>query len=59
AVAGDGDQSTPPDLVRAMAERIPNARFALIDGCGHIPPVEQPERLLALVTEHLEKHGRG
>lgn len=59
AVAGDGDLSTPPDLVQAMAERIPNARFALIEGCGHIPPVEQPARLLALVTDHLEKHGRG
>ncbi|WP_038365665.1 3-oxoadipate enol-lactonase [Bosea sp. UNC402CLCol] len=59
AVAGDGDLSTPPDLVRAMAQRIPGAGFALIEGCGHIPPVEQPARLLALVTGHLEKHGRG
>ncbi|MCR4524618.1 3-oxoadipate enol-lactonase [Bosea sp. 47.2.35] len=59
AIVGEGDQSTPPDLVRAMAERIPNARFALIEGCGHIPPVEQPGRLLALVASHLEKHGHG
>lgn len=59
AVAGDGDLSTPPDLVRAMAERIPGAGFALIEGCGHIPPVEQPQRLLALAVKHLEKHGRG
>lgn len=59
AVAGDGDLSTPPDLVRAMAEHIPGAGFALIEGCGHIPPVEQPARLLALATGHLERHGRG
>lgn len=59
AVVGDGDLSTPPDLVRAMAERIPGASFALIEGCGHIPPVEQPGRLLALITRHLETHGRG
>ena len=59
AVVGDGDLSTPPDLVREMAQRIPGAGFALIEGCGHIPPVEQPDRLLTLVTEHLEKHGRG
>lgn len=59
AVAGDGDLSTPPNLVRAMAERIPGAGFALIEGCGHIPPVEQPARLLALATGHLERHGRG
>ncbi|CAM5767408.1 3-oxoadipate enol-lactonase [Bosea minatitlanensis] len=59
AVAGDGDLSTPPDLVRAMAERIPGAGFALIEGCGHIPPVEQPARLVALAGGHLERYGRG
>ncbi len=59
AVAGDGDLSTPPALVRAMAERIPGAGFALIEGCGHIPPVEQPARLVALASGHLERYGRG
>jgi len=34
-------------------------QIALIEGCGHIPPVEQPARLLALATGHLERHGRG
>jgi 3-oxoadipate enol-lactonase len=53
-VAGDGDQSTPPDLVRATAARIPPARFALIENCGHIPPAEQPEILSRLIAAHLE-----
>ncbi len=57
-VCGDGDLSTPPELVRAAAERIPGARFATIEGCGHIPPAEQPRALLALLEAHLAEHAR-
>jgi 3-oxoadipate enol-lactonase len=49
-VVGDQDGSTPPDLVKATADRIPGAQFEIIRGCGHIPCVEQPERLAELVT---------
>ncbi|MGE4482694.1 3-oxoadipate enol-lactonase [Acidocella sp.] len=55
-VCGDGDQSTPPELVQKTAALIPGARFALIDDCGHIPPAEQPGALLALLTRHFEEH---
>ena len=54
-VAGTADQSTPPDVVEAMASRIPGARFALIEGPGHIPCVEAPEvycdRILAFLSD--------
>jgi 3-oxoadipate enol-lactonase len=52
-IAGDQDGSTPPDLVRGTAERIPGARFALIAGAGHIPCIEQPEALTGLIAHHL------
>lgn len=54
-VAGDQDLSTPPDLVRATAERIPGSRFEIIAGCGHIPCVEQPEMLIALIASHVNE----
>ena len=44
-VVGDARLSTPPDLVRAMAERIPGAQFAVIAGRGHLPCIEQPDAL--------------
>ncbi|MBL7817808.1 MAG: 3-oxoadipate enol-lactonase [Saprospiraceae bacterium] len=40
--AGSQDGSTPPDLVKAMAEKIPNSAYILVDGVGHIPCVEAP-----------------
>lgn len=55
-IVGDGDQSTPPELVRATAARIPGARFALIPGCGHIPPAEQSNVLARLIRAHLQEH---
>lgn len=57
AVAGDEDGSTPPDLVRETAALIPGSRFEVIRGAGHLPPVEAPAALGALVTEFLEDHG--
>jgi 3-oxoadipate enol-lactonase len=52
-VAGDQDGSTPPDLVRSLAELIPAARFEIIRDAGHIPCVEQPEALVALIRSFI------
>jgi 3-oxoadipate enol-lactonase len=57
AVAGSDDGSTPPDLVREMAETIPGAAFELIRGAGHIPCVEAPEALAAAISGFLRRHG--
>jgi 3-oxoadipate enol-lactonase len=39
--------------VRETAALIPGSRFELIRGAGHIPSVEQPEALGALITRFL------
>jgi 3-oxoadipate enol-lactonase/4-carboxymuconolactone decarboxylase len=43
--AGSVDGSTPPDLVKAMAAKISNAQYVLINGVGHIPCVEVPKTI--------------
>lgn len=53
-IAGDQDGSTPPDLVRGMAEQIPGARFELIRAAGHIPNIEQAETYAALLTAFID-----
>ncbi|MER9329969.1 3-oxoadipate enol-lactonase [Mesorhizobium sp. M0488] len=50
---GDQDGSTPPDLVRSLAGLIPGARFEIIRGAGHIPCIEQPEALTALIRDFI------
>lgn len=52
AVGGAEDVATPPEVVAATARLIPGARFAPIGSCGHIPPIEQPERLARMLLDH-------
>jgi 3-oxoadipate enol-lactonase len=59
-VAGDGDGSTPPDLVKTLAQRIKGSDFAVIDNCGHLPCLEQPGKLAQLIASFIGKvHAHG
>jgi 3-oxoadipate enol-lactonase len=48
-VCGEFDQATPPALTRIVAEKIPGARYVELPGCGHCPPLEQPEAFVAAI----------
>ena len=50
-VWGESDGVVDTDYGRAYAQSLPNARFKLIPEAGHVPQIEQPERLLTLVWE--------
>lgn len=53
-MAGSEDLSTPLELVTATAAMIPGARFERIEGAGHLPCVEQPETVAALIDGFLK-----
>ncbi len=53
-IAGDQDGSTPPELVLKTAKLIPDARYEVIKGAGHIPCVEQPEILVEIILAFLK-----
>lgn len=57
-IVGDQDGSTPPDLVKATSDLIKGSAFEMIADCGHIPCVEQPEALAALIGKFVKKIGR-
>jgi 3-oxoadipate enol-lactonase len=48
-IAGGEDQATPPDLVRALADLIPEASYEEIAGVGHLPSIETPARVADIV----------
>ena len=58
-VAGEADRSTPVDLVRACADAIAGARFEILPGVGHIPSIEQPAALAALIEQFLKENRHG
>jgi 3-oxoadipate enol-lactonase len=57
AIAGSTDGSTPPDLVKATADLIPDSRFHLIEGAGHLPCVESPMEYAETLTGFLAETG--
>ncbi|MHB8147804.1 MAG: alpha/beta fold hydrolase [Vulcanimicrobiaceae bacterium] len=50
-VAGAADLIVGQGEARSMATTFPNGRFALCDQSGHVPMVEEPERLGRLLLE--------
>ncbi|PSM18647.1 3-oxoadipate enol-lactonase [Nitratireductor sp. StC3] len=54
-VVGDQDGSTPPDLVRSTADLIAGARFEIVRDAGHLPCIEQPDAVAALLSDFLKQ----
>jgi len=54
-IAGDQDGSTPPELVRALADLIPNAGYEVIEGTAHLPCIETPAVHAALIRGFVEQ----
>ena len=48
-VWGESDRVVTPAYGRAVADAFADARFELLAQCGHMPQIEQPQRLLDLV----------
>ena len=58
-LAGSDDANAPPAMMERMASRIPGARFAMLDGCGHLANLEQPAAFDATLDDFLhslERH---
>jgi pimeloyl-ACP methyl ester carboxylesterase len=53
-ISGDEDQVNPIDTNAAVLQKaMPKARLEIIKGIGHLPQVEAPERVNALLREFL------
>lgn len=50
-VAGAEDGATPPDVVRRLADLIPGAEYHLLNGVGHLPCIEAPRDIAALLRD--------
>lgn len=52
-LAGTADQMTPEKYARYLAENIPGAQLALVEGAGHMVAIESPQQVAALVDDWL------
>jgi pimeloyl-ACP methyl ester carboxylesterase len=58
-VHGDLDTVLPLANGHLLAERLPNAELAVLPGVGHVPMLEDPKVLSALVCGFLDRVGSG
>ena len=58
-LAGEYDYSCTPELARGTAERIPGARFTLMQGLGHFPMAEDPQAFLGYLRPVLAELAGG
>jgi 3-oxoadipate enol-lactonase len=55
-ITGEEDRVYPPELAQRMARRIPGAELAVLEACGHLSNLEQPERFNEVMLEFLRRH---
>ncbi|MGH8670008.1 MAG: alpha/beta fold hydrolase [Burkholderiales bacterium] len=54
-ITGDEDRVYPQALAQRMAQRIPGAELVVLEGCGHLSNLEQPERFNAVLLDFLRR----
>ncbi|TVP57425.1 MAG: alpha/beta hydrolase [Gemmatimonadales bacterium] len=52
---GAEDPVVPPEFAERLERELPDARSVVLDGVGHLPPEEVPERSLAVVRAFLSE----
>ncbi|MET3769211.1 3-oxoadipate enol-lactonase [Marisediminicola sp. UYEF4] len=55
-VSGEYDLPTPTAQLQHLASRIPEARHVTIAGVAHLPALERPETVAALLLQFLRSH---
>jgi len=55
-VAGGDDRVAPAGVLEKMAARIPGAEFVLLEGCGHLGPMDQPDPFNEALAAFLARH---
>lgn len=50
---GEDDHVTPLRTAKILAANLPNAGLVILDGTGHVPMRERPERMTQLLLEYL------
>lgn len=53
-LVGERDEATPPPMSRELASLLPDARLVVLDGCAHVPQLQDPARFLAALDPFLD-----
>lgn len=54
-ICGSEDKLSPPAVMKQMADKIPGSEFILVEGAGHMTPIEKAEVVNEKITEFLNR----
>lgn len=55
-IAGRDDRVAPAAVMERMAHKVPNAEYVLLESCGHLGPMDQPDLFNETLAGFLERH---
>jgi len=55
-LAGSDDSVAPASVMQRMAQKIPGADFVVLESCGHLGPMGQPDAFNAALLSFLQRH---
>jgi pimeloyl-ACP methyl ester carboxylesterase len=56
-VAGSDDRTAPPPVLERMHKAIPGSQYAMLPGCGHLGPMDQPDAFNSVLQDFLVSRG--
>jgi len=54
-IAGSDDRTAPPAIMASMQKKIPGSELVVLEGCGHLGPMDQPGAFNAALEHFLRK----
>jgi len=54
-ICGSEDKLTPPTVMKPMADEIPGSEFVLVDGAGHMAPIEKADFVNEKISGFLKR----
>jgi len=54
-LVGDADEITPPAVAQSMQKKLPDAEMVVIQGAGHMSPLEQPAQVNRAIRNFLAR----
>ena len=56
-IAGSDDRTAPPPVMARMHEAIAGSQYVVLEGCGHLGPMDQPKAFNAVLQDFLVSRG--